>query len=215
VGWRALVPYLAYSYVTFVGITTRLRWRGREHPETLRKREQRFIFAFWHQRQVFFTWSHRGEPASVLVSRSADGELIAKTMKLSRIGTSRGSSTRAGAAGLLHMMETLKQGRDLGVTPDGPKGPARQVKSGVIFLAQKLGVPIIPISNALSRKLEFPRAWDHFQVPLPFGRAVVRCGPPITVAEGDDMAAKAEELRLALDAITQQAEDEVAHWKKS
>jgi len=206
---RRLIPYLAYSYITIVGLTTRLRWRGREHPEALRKAGRRFIYAFWHQRQVFFTWSHRGQPISILVSRSADGELIARTMELSRIRASRGSSSRGGAAGLMDMMQAMKDGFDVGFTPDGPKGPARQVKPGVIFLAQKLRVPIVPITNAVSRKLELRRAWDRFQVPLPFSRAVVRCGAPIVVGERDDASAKAEELRAALERITEEADREV------
>ncbi len=207
---RSAVPYLAYSYITLVGRTTRLRWRGREHPQALRRAGRRFIYAFWHQRQVFFTWTHRGEPISVLVSRSRDGELIARTMALSGIRASRGSSSRGGAAGLRDMMAVMAEGFDVGFTPDGPKGPARQVKEGVIFLAQKLGAPIVPITNGVSRKLEFPRSWDRFQVPLPFSRAVVVCAPPIEVGPGDDPAAKAEELRRALEEITAQADAEAA-----
>lgn len=206
---RALVPYLAYLYVSFVGLTTRLKVIGEEHRDRLRERDRRFIYALWHQRQVFFTWTHRGDPASVLVSRSRDGELIARTMSLSRIGSCRGSSSRGAVAATREMMEALELGLDLGITPDGPKGPARQVKPGVVYLAQKLGIPILPITNALSRKLTLARSWDAFQVPLPFGRAVVLYGPPITVRPHDDLAAKAEEVRGALERITEEADREV------
>lgn len=207
---QALVPYLAYAYVTFVGWTTRLTRRGLEHPQAVHAAGRRFIYAFWHQRQVFFTWSHRGAGAAVMVSRSKDGELIAETMRLSRIGAVRGSSSRGGAAAARELIEAMKSGLDIGITPDGPKGPAREVKEGVIFLARQLNAPIIPITNALSNKLEIRKAWDRFQLPLPFGRAVVAYGPPIEVREGDDPKAKAAELKAALDRLTEEADAEVA-----
>lgn len=211
---RALIPYLAYSYVTAVGLTTRLRVLGQERRDRLRAEGQRFIYAFWHQRQVLFTWTHRDDPADVLVSRSKDGELIARTMELSRIGACRGSSSRGGAAAARELMESVSAGRDIGITPDGPKGPARQVKEGAVFLAQKLGIPILPLTNAMTHRLELARAWDRFHVPLPCGRAVLVYGEPIPVGPGDDLAAKAAEVKASLDAITEQAEREVREWPK-
>jgi len=203
---RRLVPYLAYSYVTFVGWTNRLTTVRGAIRDGFKARNERFIYAFWHQRQVYFTWAHRGVGAAVLVSRSKDGEMIAETMRLSDIGAVRGSSSRGGAAAVRELMEVLKSGLDIGITPDGPKGPAREVKDGAVFLAQKLGVPLLPITNALSRKLEIKKAWDRFQVPLPFGRAYVVYGEPIYVRPGDDPAAKAAELKAALDRITAEAD---------
>lgn len=205
---RALVPYLAYLYISLVGLTTRLKIRGQEHRAALRSHGQRFIYAFWHQRQVFFTYSHRHEAVSVLVSRSRDGEMIARTMKLSGIDSSRGSSTRGGMAAARELVDAVAAGLDIGITPDGPKGPARQVKPGVLFLAQKLGIPILPLTNALSHRLQF-NSWDRFQVPLPFGRAALVYGEPIWIKAGDDLQAKAEELRAALDEITLEADREV------
>jgi lysophospholipid acyltransferase (LPLAT)-like uncharacterized protein len=205
---RRLIPPLAYLYVGLVGSTTRVKILGGEHRQKLRDAGQRFIYAFWHQRQVFFTWTHRGDNAAVLVSRSKDGELIAETMRLSRIGSCRGSSTRGGAAATREMIEDVESGVDLGITPDGPKGPARSVKPGVLFLAQKLGVPILPLTNALSNRLELRKAWDRFHVPLPFGRACVVYAEPIWVRAGDDLDAKAAELKASLDAITLRADRE-------
>jgi lysophospholipid acyltransferase (LPLAT)-like uncharacterized protein len=203
---RKLVPYLAYSYVTFVGWTTRQRVVNAEIPLDIHKRGERFIYAFWHQRQIFFTWSHRNVEAAVLVSKSKDGELIARTMELSRIGAVRGSSSRGGAVAALQMVEMLRSGTDVGITPDGPRGPAREVKEGAVRVAQLSGMPIVPIANALSRKLEVSKAWDRLQVPLPFGRAVVIYGEPVRVSEGDDLAVKAAELKAAIDALTAEAD---------
>ncbi len=202
---RKLVPYLVYTYVTFVGWTTRQRVLRADIPEKVHAAGERFIYAFWHQRQVFFTWSHRGVSAAVLVSRSADGEMIARTMELSGIDAVRGSSSRGGAAAAREMVEILRSGRDVGITPDGPRGPAREVKEGAVRVAQLAGMPIVPIANALSNKLEV-RSWDRFQVPLPFGRSVVIYGEPLRVGAGDDLGAKAAELKAALDDLTSEAD---------
>ncbi|MFI5346389.1 MAG: lysophospholipid acyltransferase family protein [Elusimicrobiota bacterium] len=203
---RRLVPYLAYAYASFVGATTRLTVVRGDIQKELHARDRRFIYAFWHQRQVFFTYTHRGVGAAVLVSRSKDGEMIAETMRLSNIGAVRGSSSRGGAAAVLQLIEVLRSGLDIGITPDGPRGPAREVKEGVVFLAQKLKAPIVPIANALSHKIAITKAWDHFHVPLPFGRAAVVYGEPVEVGPDDDLAAKAAELKKAMDRVTAEAD---------
>ncbi len=203
---RRVVPYLAYLYVTFVGWTTRSLVLRADIPETVHRTGERFIYAFWHQRQIFFTWSHRNVSAAVLVSKSKDGELIARTMELSRIGAVRGSSSRGGAVAAREMVEMLRSGTDVGITPDGPRGPAREAKEGAVKVAQLSGMPIVPIANALSHKVEISKAWDRLQVPLPFGRAVVIYGEPLRVRPDDDLAAKAAELKAAIDALTAEAD---------
>lgn len=206
---RGLIPYLAYAYVSFVGLTTRIRLEGTDHRAALRARGQHFIYAFWHERQVFLTYTHRDQNATVMVSRSRDGDLIAETMRLSRMGACRGSSSRGGQAATRELLAAAESGMDLAMTPDGPKGPSHEVKNGVLFLAQKTGLPILPLTNALSRKVVFHKSWDRFQLPLPFGRAVLRYAAPITVGPEDDLAAKAAELKRVLDEITSQAEAQV------
>ncbi len=207
---RRLVPYLAYAFVTVVGWTSRVRVVRGEIRERLWAKKQRFIYAFWHQRQVFFTWSHRGARAAVLVSKSKDGEMIAETMRLSRINAVRGSSSRGGAAAAREMVAILGSGWDVGITPDGPKGPARRVKDGTVRVAQMSGAPIVPIANAQSRRFVILRAWDHFHIPLPFSRAVVVYGEPIFVGPDDDLGEKAAEVAAALDAVTSEADQLVA-----
>ena len=108
------------------------------------------------------------------------------------------------------MVDILRSGRDVGITPDGPKGPARRVKPGVLRVAQLSGCPVVPIGNALSRRLELARAWDRFHVPLPFGRAAVVYGEPLEVGPSDDLEAKARELEVELDRVTEAADRLVA-----
>lgn len=207
---RFLVPYLGYLFSTLILLTTRLVTVRGGLRESLRAADRRFIYAFWHQRQVFFTVSHRGDRMSMLISRSADGEMIAETIRLCcGVSSIRGSSTRGGSDAVRGMLKALKSGLDLGITPDGPKGPAREIKDGVIYLARKLGVPILPISSAQSHRLVLG-SWDRFHLPLPFGRAAVVYGEPIDVGPDDDPVLKAAELKRSLDALTLEADGLVA-----
>lgn len=203
---RPLAPYLAYGFISLIGRTSRLKVIGGEHRSALRKAGGGWIYALWHQRQVLFTLTHRGEDAHVLVSRSKDGELIAKLMALSGINAVRGSSSKGAAAATRELLELAKSGCVVGFTPDGPKGPAREVKQGVLYLARESGLPILPIASASSRRVELARAWDRFHIPLPFSRNAVVYAPPIRVGPGDDLDAKAAELKAALDRITDEAD---------
>lgn len=203
---RAVVPYLAYGFLTFVKWTSRVRWEGLEHVEALQRENKNWIYAFWHNRQVLFSFTHRDTNSAIMVSQSKDGELIARTMVLSRIHPVRGSSSRKAVTATLEMIELSAKGVHTGLTPDGPKGPPRVVKPGALYLAQKTGLPILPITNATNRKLVLERSWDKYQVPLPFADSCVMYDAPIYVKEGDDLEAKARELTDALNKITERAE---------
>ncbi len=206
---RGLIPYIAYAYVRFVGMTSRITIHGEEHRRELRRNGRRFIYAFWHQRAPFFAYTHSHENASILVSQSKDGEIIAQLLRLSGVGATRGSASRGGQAATRAMIETIEAGQDLGFTVDGPKGPARKSKPGILHLAQKLDLPILPLTCAFSRKIEFKKAWDRFHLPLPFSRISVRYGAPILVGSGDDLASAAAALDAALDAVTAHADRDV------
>jgi lysophospholipid acyltransferase (LPLAT)-like uncharacterized protein len=207
---KVVIPRAAHAYMQLVGRTSSLSWEGMEHFRRVEKGPKGFIYALWHQRQVAFTYTHRNTGHYVLVSRSSDGELIARTMELSGLGAVRGSSSRGAIPAAREMVELLEAGKAVGITPDGPRGPARVVKPGVLYLAERSGCPILPISNSVSRRIELAKAWDHFHVPLPFARICVTHGPPIYVMPGDDMERKAAELKASLDSITEEADRLVA-----
>lgn len=208
---RAFAPYLAYLFSSFVKLTTSLTIVRGDIRARLRDADERFIYAFWHQQQAFFTVSHRGDSCTVLISNSRDGEIISETIRLCcGVKAVRGSSSRGASAAVRSLMTALESGLDIGLTPDGPKGPAREIKSGIMFLAQKLGVPILPIASAQSNSFVFTKSWDRFTLPMPFGRMAVVYGQPITVEPGADLGLKAAELKSALDRITLEAEALVA-----
>jgi hypothetical protein len=149
------------------------------------------IFAFWHAWILPMAYVHRGEGVVVLVSAHRDGEYIARTIERMGFRTTRGSSTREGVRGLKGMVRALNEGADAGVTPDGPRGPAREFKPGGLLAAQLSGAPIIPIAvdGAPAWRL---RSWDRFAVPKPFARIRVRYGPAHFIPRESTAEARAE-----------------------
>lgn len=138
------------------------------------------VYALWHAHLLPLALLHRGEGAVVLVSRHRDGELLATLLRQLGYLPVRGSSSRGGAAGLKEMIARGREGRPLGFTPDGPRGPAGRVKPGVVAAASATGRPIVPVAVAADRGWRFG-SWDGFLVPAPFATVVISYGEPLLV----------------------------------
>lgn len=111
-----------------------------------------YIIAFWHAHLLLMLHSRYRRPISVMISQSKDGELIASTFRHFGVDAARGSSTRGGSTALREMIRVARRGANIAFTPDGPKGPARIVKDGVIYAAQATGLPIAPVAFAAKKK---------------------------------------------------------------
>jgi lysophospholipid acyltransferase (LPLAT)-like uncharacterized protein len=185
--WAGPATALAAFVIGLLARTWRITWVEAEAYEAALAQGQRCIFAFWHARMLPLVWTHRHRAAAVLVSRSRDGELIARTIERFGFVTARGSSHRGGREGASEMLAWAQRGRLLGVTPDGPRGPAEVVKPGTVWLAARSGFPVVPLATA-SARCWVARSWDGFRVPLPFARVVVEYGTPIQVPRDLDEA---------------------------
>lgn len=157
----------------------------------------RCIFALWHARMLPLIFTHRGRGVGVLVSRSRDGEIIARIVERLGYRVARGSTTRGGETGVLEMMSFAAEGGLLTVTPDGPRGPAGVVKPGLVYLASRTGMPVLPVASS-SRDAWVLRSWDGFRIPRPFSRVVVGYGAPIEVPP-DLHSGAAESWRVAIE----------------
>ena len=115
----------------------------------------------------------------------------------------RGSSTRGAVGALIQMIRLIRAGKILGITPDGPRGPAREVQPGIIHLAKKTGCPIIPLSNEALRKKVFA-SWDEFILPYPFNRIVCSVGEPLYLDKEEEDSCSAIKVKKALDENTNQ-----------
>ncbi len=134
------------------------------------------VLCCWHQ-QFFSAIRHfrdyRHYRPSLMISRSADGEIIAGVAEKTGWDVVRGSSSRGGRDALTRMAEKLKQSRVAAHIVDGPRGPAGTVKAGVIRLAQLGGAVIAPFSTRTDRAWYF-NSWDRFMIPKPFARVTLR-----------------------------------------
>jgi lysophospholipid acyltransferase (LPLAT)-like uncharacterized protein len=165
---------------------------------------ERCIFALWHARLLPLTYTHRGLGVAALISRHRDGELIARLIERLGYVTARGSSTRGGGEGAREMLTFAERGHSLTVTPDGPRGPAETVKMGLVYLASRSGLPVVPVSASATREWRL-HSWDGFRIPQPFSRLVVAYGEPITVPaelDGEALEPWRERIERGLKAIT-------------
>jgi len=179
--------WLVRCLVTLIGVTLRYRI---EDPAGLLEHlpAERLIFAFWHNRIFLLPylfrkyWIPRGrQRVAVLVSRSKDGQMLADVLSAFRLRCVRGSSSRGGREALRELTRLVEEGFDIGITPDGPRGPRYVLQPGCVDLAQLTGARIVPISYDVSWKYVF-KSWDAFMLPLPFARCTVRMAAPVSVS---------------------------------
>jgi len=145
------------------------------HPADARK--ERFIYAFWHENMLVPTVFKTR--VRILISQHADGELIARVCRHLGVGVVRGSTTRGGGQALLELLQVSKHAHLL-VTPDGPRGPRRQMALGIVFLASCTGLPIVPVGVGLEKAWRLP-TWDRSAIPCPWSTIVLVTAPPIHV----------------------------------
>jgi lysophospholipid acyltransferase (LPLAT)-like uncharacterized protein len=145
---RSIAVFGSWLVVHVLHATLRVR---HVYPERLERLPQ-YIIAFWHEHLLLMLHCRFRRPITVLTSRSRDGELMARAFPLFGVDVARGSSTRGGSAALRAMIRAARQGSNIVFTPDGPKGPRRVAKEGVVHAAQATGLPIVPIAFAAKKK---------------------------------------------------------------
>ena len=164
----------------------------------LRPREERtpVIFVFWHGRLLPLIHVHRHQGTVVLVSEHRDGDYLARLLHHFGFGTVRGSSTRGGVRGLKGLIRAAQRGEDLAITPDGPRGPNRELKLGALTVARMTGLPLVPVGVGVTSAWRIGN-WDGLLVPKPFSTVWVAYGPPTLVPRNADQA-KIDEVAVSL-----------------
>lgn len=204
--WKhAVGSTLAYWYTLFLGWTTRIYWFKTDEALQFEKENKPAIFAVWHNQQLFLLYPYRGRKIAPLISLSKDGEYIARLLPKFGMRAIRGSTSRGGARALIHLMHAVREGYSPMLTPDGPRGPIYKVQQGLLFLAKKTGLPILPVGTALSRKFTV-RSWDRMRIPLPFGKTALSYGKAVYIGPDTDLNAAAAEIEQELNAATDRSE---------
>ncbi len=180
-----LVKVLGKIYLMLLGYTSRVKVVNKEYVLPFWNNGQNVIYALWHSRVLLLIahgrYGFKRTNFSMIVSRSRDGEYIAKVIESIGLLPVRGSSSGGGFKAFSKLLTLGKNGKyDLAVTPDGPRGPREVVKPGIIELAQKLGLSIVPVSCS-SRWRKIFSSWDRFLLPFPFSRSVLIFGKPFKV----------------------------------
>lgn len=191
--------------------TLRLKVMGEEYDLPERGKGP-VIYATWHRSFLFGMYFLRGRGGFTMASASKDGEWASGLVRRFGNFTVRGSSSRKGAVALHRLIEKLKEGYSGSLVTDAPRGPARKSKPGVLLLAQRSGVPILPMQFAAKWCVRL-RSWDRTILPLPFSRFVVKFAEPFQV--NADLDEEAFEHRLGeLDEALNQLTDEVDAYFK-
>lgn len=202
-----LLSFLAWLMVQVIGHTSRFRVNGYKHVQDLIRKGQGFIMLVWHGRTMLPVYYCRGMGIQAIISLSRDGEFLARVFSRLGFAVIRGSSGRGGIKAALTAAKRLEEGGILAITPDGPKGPPKQVQEGTVFLARRAGVPVVPIGvGARPRKL-LP-TWDSYALPAPFCKCALVFGEPIYLSKDrfDHGLPPEIVLKNALDEVQRQAQ---------
>jgi lysophospholipid acyltransferase (LPLAT)-like uncharacterized protein len=176
-----MIGFLGFAFARILFGTMIIEERPNNYAKKVKFQGKNVIYAFWHSSMLVPGYAGRNLGIKVLISHHTDGEYIARVVQRLGYGVIRGSTTRGGAKALLSMIKKVKEEKaSLAITPDGPKGPRFVVQPGIIFLGQKTGYPIIPVSLVLTNYWELP-SWDRFRIPKPFSKAIIMYGEPIII----------------------------------
>ncbi|KFN38809.1 MAG: hypothetical protein JU82_09965 [Sulfuricurvum sp. MLSB] len=190
-----IIPPVGALLIRLIYLTSRKRFHL---PKTVPS--EPVIFAFWHGDlllQPYLYYRFRKVPkANVLISDHFDGQIIARIMRYFKLGTIHGSTTRGGAKVLIQGLKSLSEGYDIGITPDGPKGPRHVMSDGAVVMAQKRNAKVIVFHCVPSSYWQLS-SWDRFTIPKPFGTLDFYASEPIDL-EGLDMETAKALLREKL-----------------
>jgi lysophospholipid acyltransferase (LPLAT)-like uncharacterized protein len=207
--FQFLLGRLIGGYMLFVGVTT--RWTRVNQAAVAPFWEPnggKLIGCIWHGRFALIhkMWSFGPTvpKAKMLISQSREGGIVAHTSRTVGAEVIRGSAAKGrqgkgGSEAVRAMARHIESGGIVGMTPDGPRGPRMRAKRGPIQLAKLSGAPLLPMAWATSNRVVFDKSWDHFVLPLPFGRGALIWGNPIAPPSMDAGDAEMEAVRLALE----------------
>jgi lysophospholipid acyltransferase (LPLAT)-like uncharacterized protein len=203
-----VISFIAWAMMSLWGITAHVIFKNRAIPDRLKAEGKGFIFAFWHGDLFLLTHPHRGSNVVIPASESRDGEIMAQLLKRFGYHVVRGSSKRKGARAAIGLIDGLRRGWLPAIAIDGPRGPLHEAKEGVIYLAGKLKVPIIPAVARAKRYWVLEQSWDKLIIPAPMTEALILYGEPITVngTSDEEIKSKRKELEVIMLRLTQEAQ---------
>lgn len=185
--WRPPPPLAvtaAVPVIRFLARTWRVQVRHQDRWESLVRDRTPFVFLLWHEMLLPLLWHHRQQGIAIVVSEARDGQYLAELARRLGYRNLSGSSTRGGTRVLLQAVRAVAPGQPVAFTPDGPRGPRRQVKPGAALVAQRGRALILPIAATADRAWRLG-SWDRFLVPKPGASVRIGYGIPYPVEPGE------------------------------
>lgn len=182
VGTR-LILWIIFIVCRLISLTWRVRYLGmdRRRMAVSSSPTGSFLLGSFHENTFAGVFGHAHQGICCMVSRSKDGDMTSFMMHKLGITTVRGSSSRGGKEVRDAMVRTVKDGVVGAITVDGPRGPRRVLKKGIVDIARKTGAPILPLTAYGESSWIFKKTWDQTRIPKPFSRVLVYYGDPITI----------------------------------
>lgn len=193
----------AGTLVSAVAASWRVEVAGGAAYRAARHDGEGFLFLLWHEALLPLLWHHRRQGVAIVVSEAQDGRYLAAYAERLGYRSLLGSSTRGGARALLGAVRALEAGTTVAFTPDGPRGPRRVVKPGILAAAARSGAWVLPIHAEADRCWRL-RSWDRFVVPRPFARVRIGYGDPFRVPAGSDLETAALDAAGRLTLVEQE-----------
>lgn len=207
---QAFAAFLLSLAIRFVYLTSKKNRHIDPAAAHYMRGEDNAIFAFWHGRMMLLpAFNPPKRKMRVLISRHRDGSLISQVIAHFGQATVSGSSSKGGAAAASEILEVLKKGDNVSITPDGPRGPVQVAATGVATLARLSGKDVLPITFASTREKRM-KSWDRFALAKPFGRVEFFVGSPITAEANEDDETLRKRIEQAMNRLVETAE-QAAH----
>lgn len=218
---HTLISWILHKYLAFVFYTTRWEKVGFEvcDARLADMSKKGFFISLWHSRVAMmpFIWGNRERDLTILNSAHRDGQIVSKIMQLSGVGSINVTSKGNNLSAARNVMRAIQEGKCVGVTPDGPRGPAREMKLLPLEWARVCQCELAVIGYSVKYRFTLG-TWDKLIIPLPFNRGVFIWKEVFHSLPKDASAADMETYRAqyeaALDALTDEADRRMGHASK-
>ena len=216
--WLKLACYIFYIFAWLFKQTYRFRYVGIENLEAAKahREDGSYCLASWHEHALGGVLGQVGVKYCFLISKSKDGDFVDFICRRLGYETIRGSSSKGGKEAREALEETMSRGVATAFTVDGPRGPRKKCKAGVLKTAMETGAAILPVAAIADRNWVMVKSWDESKVPKPFAKIVYQFGPLIEVPkelEGEAFDAMLEKINGTLDETERQAEANLSEWQ--
>ena len=202
-----LLSWIISVYLKICYHTSSWYVKDYNYLDKLLKKNDSFIVCFWHGRLLMtpYCWNHK-KKFFMLISGHPDGRIISRAISHFGINTIVGSSSRNKMSSYKNIIQEIKKKNIIGITPDGPRGPEKKIKDGIVSLAKLSNIPIIPLSFGAKYKRNL-KSWDKFLLVFPFNKFIAIWGKPIHFRKEEPNDGNKKKLENELNRITKLADN--------